>query len=348
MGKSNLSGKYLITRNKFAFKNEPEIFLLLEEEDNQITGVCVNEFVILNSEQNKTSEVALASMFADHFEEAGSKFYIPLLHSPVLKGGSDETSSFYFIHTGYDGATESQVYLENFYYKNNVKQFVESIVENSFPTFAQLVYGSQKFTREEININRTSGDWELRWGLDWMTYCPQLERKFKYVGMLHKEEATDHKIGKLDIGNLMQQIMGLFQEAGPSMMSTATFAYYRNETDLNDEEILEAVRMTIAISETEGNNVTEIMEKYTHTEIISQYNDMLNGKYEFKLLDQFDKRRAMIEDLGLNPIAYDAHVARSAFGLINKPEKKPQEEKNDSSSNLERTLAGLMNIVKGK
>ena len=341
----NLNGSYLITKANFISSHESEIFLLLQSEEN-IYGICVNRYVWVNEEESDTPSAAMSSMFADQFEKHGAQFYVPKLHSPVLNGGGGDASSFFYLHTGYGGAKNALECLENVYYLSEIKDFVTSITEDSYPFYTCLVYGRHVLDIDTISLELLAGNWELRTGFHAMTYGPQLDKKMDYIDKLTQSVSTSEKLGRFDFGNLLISMMGMFNEATPSLMSTAVYGYLLNETDLNEEEILKAVRVSIGITETEGDDITAVLEKYTHQELMKMYKRILKGGMEFKLVREFDERREMLTALGLHHFLYDYHVTEVMCGKPSK-EKKQRLKTGGRTKDLERQLSSIAEMIRG-
>ena len=100
------------------------------------------------------------------------------------------------------------------------------------------------------------------------------------------------------------------QEAVPSIMHAGAAGYLlKFNPNLDPRARHETVRMMIAISETEGNDIAQVMRQYTAREIIERYDRAIAGGFEFKMLASFDRRIAMLEKLGINALFYDSITA---------------------------------------
>lgn len=341
----NLTGTYLITHSNFVMADYPEIFLLLQDDDVLI-GICVN--IPYSSPDKNTGKykIQFSSDIGNLFESEIAEMLIPEnINVPILNGGPDQQSELSCLHTFYEGAKNFQEYNAKLYNISAIKDFQRTVSNQSFPQCLSFFYGRYNVNLPHLVSEISSGNWELRRGFHAMTYGASLGNKYKHIDKLTESVETVNKIGEFDLGNFFNTTVDLFHEVMPALMCRGAYGYYKNCTDLNEEQIIEAIRIGIAVAEVNGNDLMSVMEKYTHEEIINKYHEMRDSGFEFKLLKEFDERRAMLLDLGLNPIFYDAHLTEVVFEL-SKAREDPNWKQGEKSMQLEGRLGQIGEIVK--
>ena len=184
--------------------------------------------------------------------------------------------------------------------------FFEGMKNQHKPILIQVVNGYKVFNQSELDLNISNGTWKLRKGLHAMAYGTNLANKVRLLDFLSVEKPSSFKIGGFDMGSFMNETMKLVKEFQPSLMHASVSRHLQEIDPKSPHKVhLKVLRLMIAVGETEGNDVIKIMKKYTHTEITKLYDRAIEGGFNFNLLDEFDRRYVMLEDLGLIPLMYD-------------------------------------------
>lgn len=307
MSASVFNGSYLITHKNHVFNESPEIFLLLER-DGPIKGVCVNQWASEETESSGDSNIRMCTEFTDFFVKGGAEFYLPHLKTPLLDGGPHNPEEYFVLHTGYKKTKNTKEYLKGMYYTTPLSEFASTIKEKNYPHYSCIVSGVFNIDMTTFSLALLSKSWATRSGLHAITYGGNLDRKINHIDLLKKAENTGWSEAGLDMGGLMTQLMDFVTEAGVSIIAVGAYGYLKTETDLNDDEIVEATRAMIVVKEAESSDLNDVMKKYTHSELIEKFEKVRENGLKIKLLEEYDARRAMLLDLGLGPFYYDHHV----------------------------------------
>ena len=337
--KRDLSGNYLITHKNFVFSNSPEIFLLLQDGD-EIIGICVNQPIRVSDAENNVTDLTygkLASINSD-FDHDMFRNYMDI---SVMNGGPDDRQ-FFVLHTHESGETKSHKYFRNFYCSAKFQDYRNDESVFSIPAYYSLHFGYKKFGPLELSKLFIKDGWEIRFGLHFMAYGFNLDRKYFHVDQLKKMTDTLTKTDGLDVGSLMNQLLDFSQEVIPSVMCAGMYNFLKRTSNLSDSDISDVSRAIIAVTEHEGGQIGEVMKKYTHKEFMEKFSSFRESGLDFLSLDRYDSRLEALKDLGLNHIYYDQHVARSLM-------KSKHGEANKTGTTgrarmLEKTLGSLARI----
>ena len=353
MRKPNYCGSYLITHEDFVFSDSPEIFLLLQDNElSQPFGVCLNK-PILVSVSPDTVEPLTYGLLA----EVNKDFDVPVFANrkqlSVLNGGPDSKDLF-VLHTGLNKVEnlKCQKYVKDIYYLSEANDFIDLCEKNTLPDYLTLIRGRHNFDMPRLSENIASKKWELRSGMHAMAYGILLNEKLKNISILSQMQQTSSSSEIFPgAGGFFDRLKTTFDEASISLMFASVRAFYITETNLTDDQILEAARMSIAISEAEANNVIETMEHYTHEDILTIYEMLLKRRFEFKILDRFDRQNVALKEFGLTYISYHIHVAQSVYQLKknsgrNPISQMPNTRMSSKAENLKRNLVQFAEIVK--
>lgn len=302
-----MNGDYLICPSDD--EADPFIYLLLEIEGDQC-GICVNrEYHVING-LARVKPINQVLEFSAWYER------LPLLtkptgrrHLPILQGGSS-VDDVIVLHNALPGTFLNKA-TQDMYRVSPLDDFLRDAPVKPFDAFVQFVKGYRRFKEGEIVAGIFSSGWELRRGLHAFAFGPCLEEKSTHISTLKKHEPTSEKVGKFDLGALFSSTMQMFHEAAPSIMHHAVAGYlFSKYPGLDREQVLQTTRLMIAVSETQSNDITDIMRKYTAAEVIAMYDRAVADGFEFKLLKEFDSRIQLLRRLGFNPLAYDVITSR--------------------------------------
>jgi hypothetical protein len=302
-----MNGDYLICPSDD--EDDPFIYLLLEIEGDQC-GICVNrEHHVINglARVKPMKQILEFSGWYERFQlvtrPTGRR------HLPILQGGSS-VDEVIVLHNALPGTFLNKA-MKDMYRVSPLDDFLRGAPVKPFDAFVQFVKGYRRFKEGEIVAGIFSSGWELRRGLHAFAFGPCLEEKSPHISTLKKHEPTNEKVEKFDLGALISSTMGMFHEAAPSIMHHAVAAYLGSKnSNLDFEKVLQTTRLMIAVSETQSNDITDIMRKYTGAEVIAMYDSAVADGFEFRLLKKFDKRIQMLRQLGFNPLAYDVITSR--------------------------------------
>jgi len=299
-----LHGEYLVC--PAADSANPEIYLLLDVGQEQ-WGICVNREYPVSAEEIKTDKpTTFAITFSKRYEAKGfvakpkGRIFLP-----ILQGGHSHKGLF-VLHTALPGTQDKKI-INNMYRLSTLVDFFEKTKLVPHNGFIQFVNGYRKFGPSEIKEGIARHGWSVRMGMHAFTYGVNLEEKAKRLSELKPNPLSGSATGGLDFAKMMQSMMAMSHEAAPSIMHASVAGYLlKFNPELDPKARHETVRMMIAISETEGNDVAQVMRKYTAQEIISKYDDVIAGGFELKMLESFDRRISMLESFWLNPLFYDS------------------------------------------
>ena len=334
-----LNGYYLIAEKNPIFTGTPEIYLMLNKGE-RVQILCVNQFLI-----NDLGQVRTGAEFLPIFEESGTANCMQYLRDlPLLRGGPNNLDQIQVLHTGYENAAGATEFIKNIYYLSSLEDFASSISENSNPAFSIIIVGNYDPDPMTLTLATVAGSWDFRYGLHWMAYGHNLDRKIGYADRLIIPQEKKTKDGKFNIGGLLGQIKLMVDEAAPSLMAMSIYAHLKSTTEMSLEEIKQATRTMIAVSDKEACSVTDIMKKYTHQEWTQEYENLTGTGFEFKLLNEYDRRQEMLLDLGLTPIFYDSHVAQK-ISHSRTQQEGPQKPLSGRSRLLVKTLSGLAKLI---
>lgn len=334
-------GQYLIYENK---KSDVFLIWVCVDLGGRLVWVCVNkaigEIAISFSPEQSSKIEHFNTVYGNrstYFNEAK----IPL---PVLDGGQASDDGF-VLHTNFrDQPTKK--HMDVMYNFTPIDDFFSHVTDENAPQYILFVKGYHEFSALEQTAFLVTDNWHTRTGLHAISYGINANAKATHIDILRKPEKTEAKVGGFDLGALMSGLMGIMQEAMPSMMHATTYSYlFKQNPQAAPEELHQATRMAIAVSETETNKVADIYMKHTKEETQEMYEKAFKGGFEFNLLREFDKRTGALKALGLNPIIYD-------FGVMEmmKPTPKPKAQSNAGSRalSLEQRLNQLAAIAKEK
>lgn len=346
-----LNGAYLLTENEHIFSSTPEIFVLLEEDGN-IRAICLNQPFRVKDALGAEITTPASSYLSEIFFRAGKSDCLDILASPVLHGGPNGVDQIEVLHTGYEGALGAKEYLKNRYYISNVPDFVSSIQPGKLPRFACIFIGSSDLNQMQVAIACSGGSWKVERGQDYMTYGGNPERKLTHWGTLRMslEKPPSPKIEGEEasskfVGDLIEQLKRVGMDFMLPMMSSSIFLHLNHTTDLSYDKIIEITRALLAVSEREASDINQVMNKYTHTQLIMQARSIHNDGVKLRLLESYDLRRAMLIDLGLNHIAYDLYEANLAQASLTQAPSTATRKSNRATS-LAKSIDSLAQLIK--
>ncbi len=263
---------------------------------------------------------------------------------PVLYGGSHDTELMtLFVDSGPTAPKDPAQRLYQYRTTESLFSLPGEEINQRLTNFFLFFQGYDIISEDEILSKTRAGSWSLLSGLHWMTYAPNLGRKQDFTSILKERPAKTPGPEAL-LGGFLGGMMSLAKEAQPSLMHAGLVGRLQHlDPELDYSEILEIVRMMIAISDHEGVNVQSVMEKYTHQEVFRRYKEMAQGSVKWKTLEDFDRRLVALSELGINPYWYDVSVSQVFFSR-----KADGESRRPSgrSNEVELRLQGVKDLFK--
>lgn len=341
----DVNGKYLITNRNFVFSNSPEIFLLLQTGD-KIKGVCINKPILTSTDAGRVEPLTYG-LLARANEDYQNGLFDGMQRFPVMNGGPDD-EEFYLLHTNEGGKTKSEKFFRGLYCISGYLDYHSRQEMEDIPGYRALVRGYKNLTILDFFCNVATGDWEVRSGLHFMTYGVNLDAKIHHINLLHKPSRTSEKVEGLDVGAVVNQLMDLGQEVLPSITYASIYAYLKSTSDLTEEEITEAARAVLAVHDDEGGKIEGVLLKYTHEELLAKLNSFRSAGMKMELLANYNARCRALTDLGLNHVAYDAHVARWMLGPPRGSARSETGKLKGRHKMLAKMVGGIASIIAGR
>jgi len=347
----NLTGKYLLTHKNHIFNKQPEIFLILQDE-NALWGFCVNAIAFVvrdNDEADCMNYVDIGKQHTGQFAESLQGY-----PNNYVFNSNFLDDRLFVIHTGIDKETDGKEYQKGFYYLTDVGHFIDRVnTLKKQPGLFCIVQGCQQLNINRITDEMMQGNWEIRSGSHAMTYGNLFFKKYEFIDILKPYKPTNEMIGSFDAGGFANQFKKFFEDITPTMMAGITRVHYAeiDKLDLNEEEMQEAIRMAIALSERENEDVAKVMERYTHQERVKKYKELIDGGINLRLLASYDRKKEFLDAMGMNAALYDTvtlmAMMDSGFnGNIAASQQKQRPKPSAKADNLERKMSGIGRILK--
>lgn len=334
-----MKDRYLVRKDPTSGKVE---ILLILDAGPPIKAICVNKSV--------QSDTGFDNKFINtisKFNEFRSKsaYYLDAASNqfPILFGGQSTEDEF-VLHTPFKNQDIKSG--SPFYRMSSLEDFFKNQIDFNSPALCHFVKGMEIIPYEQLPFMFKGYECYFATGLHAMTYGINLEAKAANLPMLNRQNDSKPQDAAMSI---LGDIMGMFQEAAPSLMHASVFLHLRDtRPEISNAEILEITRMSIAVSETEGSQVMDVFKKFSLQEIEEKYRSLFDDPPIFKLLENFDLRFDAMRKIGLNPVAYDLSVVDTMSKLGPKP--KPKNDSQNSGSrkpNLVQKINKFSDIVKG-
>lgn len=336
-----MNGHYLICPEEGSI--EPAIYILLEQ-DERIIGICVNKAQAQDDEFTKNYPVDSVRNFLEL--NKGQNWYSDANDFPfhVLSGGHSSNELFVMYNSNIDESGKD--HFSKMYRISKFSEIGELIEQGKITGPANVVRGYREFSRREIERKIQDSEWNLRFGLHAITYGPVLPIKAHYISSLREPRKTGEEIAGLDIGNFLGGLMHLMKDFQPSLMHVGVIGYL-NQANPNASysDNLKIVRMMVVIADSESNDIAKIMRTHTHAEIVEKYDRLIEGGFQFRLLEEFDQRYEMLSKLGFDPYWYDV-ITGQLFVSPNSGDDK--QGMSGRAQDLGRTMRKLSEALKSK
>lgn len=323
------SGSYLVTFRNHIFLDRPEIFLLFEMSGD-LWGICINKHLVENGDEK------LLSVYVDEFKNHGLEIAPETLQAILFDGGRKNSAELGAINTGTVEDFSKKQPVEYMYNIVPFDKFSSNLKRNQIPIRFVFFTGMEKLDRNIVKENISAGNWEQRFGFHAITYSKHADVKINSIDLLTRQY---FKISKdmSDIISLMREIMHM---ASPYIMRAGVASYCKaRHPEFSDSEILDTTRMMVAVSNAEGNDITDVMEKYTHQEVIALYRKLTEKGKIFDLLNALDEQIKLLRSLRINHMIYDDEIARIIL--------KDSSDVSRTDNNMEGQLENWADIIKG-
>lgn len=317
--RSQYNGLYLVTHSQHKFLGATEIFLLLQSEDD-IRGYCVNAYTAHDDDRRFESDSAEAKRLGDlseAFKKGGFSISEPSSLRPLCFGGPDGDGECLVIHTGPGDFKNMRSYLRLLYHVTPFADFLADLAKNT-PIIFSFFAGYQRFSQDEIDRACRAGDWSLRIGCHHMTYGDILAAKSQFIDRfpVRRQPSSPNPMELMSI--IFDSIKALIHERQITMTRMTVYFYFSeiSKVRIDSHHADRTTRFLLALAETEGKDIAQIMETYTHQEMYKKFRELSADGIELKLVKAFEDRQAMLAAIGLDSIQFDrSHYAAILDGM---------------------------------